>query len=118
MRRMSQPFAGKALASSFQHRDRAGPRGQPLNIDVQDRFYSIRDWLQPFDRLSQKQYDDAGRKILEDKDLPDVSANIGASTTPVATKTVATQDPGWKVLLDTPTGALGRREGAGPLPRR
>ena len=95
-RKGARPFFNIAIGS--------GSRGQPLNIDVQDRFYSIRDY-QPFDRLNQKQYDDAGRKILEDKDLPDVSANIGASTTPVATKTVATQDPGWKVLLDTPTGA-------------
>ncbi len=91
-----RPFFNIAIGSGY--------RGHPLNTVVQDRFYSIRDY-QPFDRLNQKQYDDTGRRILEDKDLLDVSANVGASKTPAASKTVTTKDPGWKVLLNTPGGS-------------
>jgi type IV pilus assembly protein PilY1 len=82
----------------------SGYRGHPLDTEIQDRFYAIRDF-RPFDRLTQKQYDDPDRKLLQDKDLVDVSANVGASTAPVVSKSVAARGPGWKLLLNMPRTA-------------
>jgi type IV pilus assembly protein PilY1 len=88
-----RPFFNIAIGS--------GHRGRTQNTEVQDRFYSIRDY-QAFEQLNQKQYDAVSRRILQDKDLLDVSANVGASEMPLASKNVETTDPGWKVLLNAP----------------
>jgi type IV pilus assembly protein PilY1 len=79
----------------------SGSRAHPSDTQVQDRFYAIRDF-QAFERLTQQHYDDPDRKILQDDDLVDVSANIGANVAPTVAQAVAARAPGWRVLLDLP----------------
>jgi type IV pilus assembly protein PilY1 len=74
----------------------SGYRGHPLNLDTQDRFYSLRDHL-PFARLTQAQYDAATVITEADPNLIDITTDI-SPTIPAAAS-------GWRLDL--------RREGAG-----
>jgi type IV pilus assembly protein PilY1 len=82
----------------------SGSRAHPSDVQAQDRFYAIRDF-HPFEQLTQQQYDDPDRKILQDDDLVDVSANVGANVAPPVAKSVAARAQGWRVLLDLPRRA-------------
>jgi type IV pilus assembly protein PilY1 len=74
----------------------SGYRGHPLNTQVQDRFYSLRDY-QPFARLTQAQYDAATVITEADVNLVDITNDITPVIPPAAT--------GWRLDL--------RRPGAG-----
>jgi type IV pilus assembly protein PilY1 len=74
----------------------SGYRGHPLNLDTQDRFYSLRDHL-PFARLTQDQYDAATVITEADVTLMDITTDI-APTIPAGAS-------GWRLDL--------RRPGAG-----
>jgi len=79
----------------------SGYRGHPLNIETQDRFYSLRDH-QPFARLSQTQYDSATVITEADANLIDVSIDI--------TPTIPAGASGWRLDLQRPaTGWLGEK---------
>ncbi len=74
----------------------SGYRGHPLNLDTQDRFYSLRDH-RPFARLTQAQYD-ASTVITEaDVNLIDVTTDIAPTIPPGAS--------GWRLDLKRPGGA-------------
>jgi len=74
----------------------SGYRGHPLNLDTEDRFYSLRDH-QPFARLTQAQFD-AFTVITEaDVNLIDITDDIAPTIPPGAS--------GWRLDL--------RRAGAG-----
>jgi len=74
----------------------SGYRGHPLNLDTEDRFYSLRDH-QPFARLTQAQFD-AFTVITEaDVNLIDITDDITPTIPPGAS--------GWRLDL--------RRQGAG-----
>jgi type IV pilus assembly protein PilY1 len=83
--RGSHPFMNIALGSGY--------RGHPLSDKVQDRFYSIRDY-QPFNKRSQKSYDDATVILDSDEDLVDVTDDANA--------TVDDSKLGWKLMLNDP----------------
>lgn len=73
----------------------SGYRGHPLNLDTQDRFYSLRDH-RPFARLTQAQYD-ASTVITEaDVNLIDVTTDIAPTIPPGAS--------GWRLDLRRPGG--------------
>ena len=74
----------------------SGYRGHPLNIETQDRLYSLRDH-QPFARLTQAQYDSATVITEADVNLIDITDDI--------TPTIPAGAPGWRLDL--------RRPGAG-----
>ncbi len=74
----------------------SGYRGHPLNLDTEDRFYSLRDHL-PFARLTQAQYDSATVITEADVNLIDITTDISPNIPPGAT--------GWRLDL--------RRSGAG-----
>ncbi len=74
----------------------SGYRGHPLNLDTEDRFYSLRDHL-PFARLTQAQYDSATVITEADVNLIDITTDI-APTIPAGAS-------GWRLDL--------RRAGAG-----
>ena len=74
----------------------SGYRGHPLNLDTEDRFYSLRDH-QPFARLTQAQYDSATVVTEADVTLVDVTNDI--------TPTIPAGASGWRLDL--------RRPGAG-----
>ena len=74
----------------------SGYRGHPLNLDTEDRFYSLRDYL-PFARLTQDQYDAATVITEADVTLMDITTDI--------TPTIPAGASGWRLDL--------RRPGAG-----
>jgi type IV pilus assembly protein PilY1 len=73
----------------------SGYRGHPLNVETQERFYSLRDHL-PFARLTQAQYDAATVITEADVNLIDVTLDISPTIPPGAT--------GWRLDLRTPQG--------------
>jgi type IV pilus assembly protein PilY1 len=73
----------------------SGYRGHPLNIETQDRFYSLRDYA-PFARLTQAQYDAATVITEADEDLVDVTDDITPDMPAGAT--------GWRMDLRYPQG--------------
>ena len=73
----------------------SGYRGHPLNIETQDRFYSLRDHL-PFARLTQAQYDAATVITEADTNLHRHHDHITPTIPPGAT--------GWRLDLKRPTG--------------
>lgn len=92
--RNAAPFMSIALGSGW--------RGHPLNTQVQDRFYSVRDY-QPFIRRTQADYraaDDDGDFIVDD-DLLDITDDVS----PV----VPDRSPGWKLELRLPGGFEGEK---------
>jgi type IV pilus assembly protein PilY1 len=68
----------------------SGYRGHPLNLDTQDRFYSLRDHL-PFARLTQAQYDAATVITEADPNLVDITTDIAPTIPPGAS--------GWRLDL-------------------
>ncbi|MGQ0385035.1 MAG: pilus assembly protein [Gammaproteobacteria bacterium] len=73
----------------------SGYRGHPLNLDTQDRFYSLRDH-RPFARLTQAQYDAATVITEADVNLIDVTTDIAPTIPPGAA--------GWRLDLRRPGG--------------
>ncbi len=73
----------------------SGYRGHPLNVETQDRFYSLRDH-QPFARLTQAQYDAATVITEADTNLIDITTDI--------TPTIPAGATGWRLDLRTPVG--------------
>jgi type IV pilus assembly protein PilY1 len=73
----------------------SGYRGHPLNLDTQDRFYSLRDHL-PFARLTQTQYDAATVITEADVNLIDITSDIEPTIPPGAT--------GWRLDLRRTAG--------------
>jgi len=73
----------------------SGYRGHPLNVETQDRFYSLRDHL-PFARLTQAQYDTATVITEADVNLIDITTDISPTIPPGAT--------GWRLDLRSPAG--------------
>ena len=73
----------------------SGYRGHPLNVETQDRFYSLRDH-QPFARLTQAQYDAATVITEADINLIDITTDI--------TPTIPAGATGWRLDLRTPDG--------------
>jgi type IV pilus assembly protein PilY1 len=71
----------------------SGYRGHPLNIDTQDRFYSLRDHL-PFARLTQAQYNAATVITEADVNLIDITIDI-APVVPAGAS-------GWRLDLRRP----------------
>jgi type IV pilus assembly protein PilY1 len=71
----------------------SGYRGHPLNLDTQDRFYSLRDH-RPFARLSQAQYDASTAITEADVNLIDVTTDIAPTIPPGAS--------GWRLDLRRP----------------
>jgi type IV pilus assembly protein PilY1 len=76
----------------------SGYRGHPLNTSTHDRFYAIRD-KQPLTALTQIQYNSL--TVVLDSALDDVTTTINP--------TIATTSPGWKLLLDYPSGWVGEK---------
>jgi type IV pilus assembly protein PilY1 len=74
----------------------SGYRGHPLNTEIEDRYYSLRDYL-PFARLTQAQYDAATVLTEADTNLVDITDTI--------TPTIPAGAAGWRLDL--------RRAGAG-----
>jgi type IV pilus assembly protein PilY1 len=74
----------------------SGYRGHPLNLDTQDRFYSLRDH-RPFARLTQAQYDASTTITEADVNLIDVTTDIAPTIPPGAS--------GWRMDLRRPGGA-------------
>lgn len=75
----------------------SGYRGHPLNLDTQDRFYSLRDYL-PFARLTQAQYDAATVITEADANLIDITTDIEPTIPSGAT--------GWRLDLRRPGAAF------------
>ena len=75
----------------------SGYRGHPLNLDTQDRFYSLRDH-RPFARLTQAQYDSWTVITEADVNLIDVTTDI-APTIPAGAS-------GWRMDLRRPGAAF------------
>jgi type IV pilus assembly protein PilY1 len=72
----------------------SGYRGHPLNLNTQDRFYSLRDY-RPFARLTQAQYDSATVITEANVTLVDVTSNI--------TPTIPSGAAGWRMDLRRPS---------------
>jgi type IV pilus assembly protein PilY1 len=73
----------------------SGYRGHPLNVETEDRFYSLRDHL-PFARLTQDQYDAATVITEADVNLIDITDDI--------TPTIPSGATGWRLELRSPAG--------------
>ena len=71
----------------------SGYRGHPLNLNTQDRFYSLRDH-RPFARLTQAQYDSSTVITEADVNLIDVTTDIAPTIPPGAS--------GWRMDLHRP----------------
>ncbi|MGH8243710.1 MAG: pilus assembly protein [Steroidobacteraceae bacterium] len=71
----------------------SGYRAHPLNLQTEDRFYSLRDH-QPFARLTQAQYDAATAITEADVNLIDITDDI--------TPTVPAGASGWRLDLRRP----------------
>ncbi len=89
-RRGKSSFFNIALGSGY--------RGHPLNTEINDRFYSVRDYT-PFIKLTQAAYN--ALNVIEDGDLVDVTDD--------ATPTMADDAPGWKIELRLPNGWEGEK---------
>jgi type IV pilus assembly protein PilY1 len=87
--RGANPYLALVVGSGF--------RGHPLNVNIQDRLYMVKDTT-PFAPLTQAQYNTimSTPSYVKDDQLVDVTDNLSA--------TIATGDKGWKLQL---------REGAG-----
>ena len=72
----------------------SGYRAHPLNVNTQDRFYSLRD-QRPFARLTQAQYDSSTVITEADVNLIDVTGNIAPTIPAGAT--------GWRMDLHRPS---------------
>ncbi|HEX5161618.1 MAG TPA: hypothetical protein VFV88_07835 [Steroidobacteraceae bacterium] len=90
--RGSAPFMNIAIGSGY--------RGHPLDTEIRDRFYSIRDY-EPFNRRTNTSFNAPWEPITDDE-LVDV-------TTDVATP-VVDGDKGWKIRLAENNGTLYRGE--------
>ena len=75
----------------------SGYRAHPLNLETQDRFYSLRDH-QPFARLTQAQYDTATAITEADVNLVDITTDI-APTIPAGAS-------GWRLDLRRPAAGF------------
>jgi type IV pilus assembly protein PilY1 len=73
----------------------SGYRGHPLNVETQDRFYSLRDH-RPFARLTQADYDAATVITEADPNLVDITSDLEPTIPPAG--------PGWRLSLRTPAG--------------
>jgi type IV pilus assembly protein PilY1 len=89
-RRGKSSFFNIALGSGY--------RGHPLNAEIRDRMYSVRDYT-PFIKLTQAAYNSLN--VIEDGDLIDVTDD--------ATPTLADDAPGWKIELRFPNGWEGEK---------
>jgi type IV pilus assembly protein PilY1 len=89
-RRGKSAFFNIALGSGY--------RGHPLNEEIHDRFYSVRDYT-PFIKLTQTAYNSL--TPIRDSDLIDVTDD--------ATPTMADNAPGWKIELRLPNGWEGEK---------
>jgi type IV pilus assembly protein PilY1 len=76
----------------------SGYRGHPLDQNVQDRFYALRDY-DPFTKLTQAQYN--ARTAITDGTMVDVTTDL--------TPTVADGSPGWKLELRDGVNWLGEK---------
>jgi type IV pilus assembly protein PilY1 len=74
----------------------SGYRGHPLDLQTQDRFYSLRDH-QPFARLTQAQYNTATVVTEADPNLIDITDDIAPVIPPGAS--------GWRLDLRRPSAA-------------
>ncbi|MEQ1579795.1 MAG: PilC/PilY family type IV pilus protein [Steroidobacteraceae bacterium] len=81
-----RPVINLALGSGF--------RAHPINEEIQDRFYSLRD-KQPFQAFTQSTYDSLTPITDDVTGLIDVTG--------VETPTVASSALGWKMLLNLPS---------------
>lgn len=90
--RGSHPFMNIALGSGYRGHPLSGGESDEKHR-VNDRFYSIRDY-QPFNKRSQKSYDDATVILDSDEDLVDVTDEVNA--------TVDDSKLGWKLMLNYP----------------
>jgi type IV pilus assembly protein PilY1 len=70
----------------------SGYRGHPLNAEIHDRFYALRDY-RPLSAMTQTQYDAVVPTL--DGDLFDVTTNV--------TPTIPTASPGWKLAFSQPS---------------
>jgi len=75
----------------------SGYRAHPLNLDTEDRFYSLRDH-QPFARLTQAQYDSATVITEANVNLIDITTDI-APTIPAGAS-------GWRLDLRRPAAGF------------
>jgi type IV pilus assembly protein PilY1 len=75
----------------------SGYRAHPLNIDTQDRFYSLRDHL-PFAQLTQAQYNSLVAITEADTNLIDITATITPTIPPAAS--------GWRLDLKRPSAGF------------
>jgi type IV pilus assembly protein PilY1 len=89
-RRGKSSFFNIALGSGY--------RGHPLNTEIRDRMYSVRDY-NPFNKLTQAAY--SAIVPVRDNQLVDVTTNV----TPVMSDTA----PGWKMELRLPNGWEGEK---------
>jgi type IV pilus assembly protein PilY1 len=89
-RRGKSSFFNIALGSGY--------RGHPLNTEIRDRMYSVRDY-NPFTKLTQAAY--SAIVPVRDNQLVDVTTNV----TPVMSDTA----PGWKMELRLPNGWEGEK---------
>jgi type IV pilus assembly protein PilY1 len=85
-----EPVGGKAFLNVAIG---SGYRGHPVNAEVSDRLYSVRDY-HPFTPLTQSQYD--GLHLIVDGDLADITSTL--------TPTIADGAYGWKLLLNLGSG--------------
>jgi type IV pilus assembly protein PilY1 len=76
----------------------SGWRGHPRNVDIQDRFYAIRDY-EPFNPLPQATYDTFD--VITDGELADITTNVNPQVPDGA--------PGWKLELRLPGGFTGEK---------
>ncbi|MFZ2508595.1 MAG: hypothetical protein WAW79_09015 [Steroidobacteraceae bacterium] len=74
----------------------SGYRGHPLDLNTQDRFYSLRDY-RPFARLTQSQYDNSTVITEADVTLVDVTDTI--------TPAIPAGASGWRMDLRRPSGS-------------
>ncbi len=75
----------------------SGYRGHPLNIETEDRFYSLRDH-QPFARLAQSDYDSATVITEADVTLIDITDDISP--------TIPAGSSGWRLDLRRPAAGF------------
>ena len=80
--RGSTPYVNIAIGSGY--------RGHPLDKDVSDRFYSIRDY-QPFTRRTTASYTATGYKPITDDALVDVTTKLDNA--------VPDGSNGWKIIM-------------------
>jgi type IV pilus assembly protein PilY1 len=87
------PFFNIAIGSGY--------RGHPLDISVQDRFYSIRDY-NAFTKLTQTAYNTPVTPIIHDSDATLIDITTGTPVVPSGAE-------GWKLTLNQPSGWVGEK---------